>query len=422
MSGGRPVAVVGGGWAGLAAAVLATRAGHRVTLYEAARTLGGRARRLDVTLPGGRDIALDNGQHIMIGAYTETLALMESVGVQPADVLLRMPLALRFPDGSGIALPDWPAPLDAAAGVLSARGWTLADKLSLLRACAGWQLRGFRCDAQLTVAALCESLTPRVMRELVEPLCVSALNTPAARASAAVFLRVLRDSLFGKGHGRWGGSNLLVPRADLGELFPRAAAQWLQQHGAKVLAGRRVASLERDGNGWRVDGAPFDRVVIAASPWEAARLLHDIAPPWAAMVDAFEYEPIATVYAMSRARLGAPLLALRNDAQRRAQFVFDRGQLGGPQGLLAFVVSASSAERDVLQAQVVQQAKGLGWAIEPVQTVIEKRATFACTPALQRPPVAVAPGLLACGDYVEGPYPATIEGAVRAAQEATALL
>jgi predicted NAD/FAD-dependent oxidoreductase len=95
--------------------------------------------------------------------------------------------------------------------------------------------------------------------------------------------------------------------------------------------------------------------------------------------------------------------------------VFDREQLGGPAGMLAFVVSASATERDALQAQVLAQAKRqLGEAsLRVLQTVVEKRATFACTPALLRPPAQIAPGLLACGDYVEGPYPATLEGAIR---------
>jgi predicted NAD/FAD-dependent oxidoreductase len=97
-----------------------------------------------------------------------------------------------------------------------------------------------------------------------------------------------------------------------------------------------------------------------------------------------------------------------------AQFVFDRGQLGGPPGLLAFVVSASTGDRDTLQAQVLKQAQvQLGLSLQAVQTVVEKRATFACTPGLKRPPSLIAPGLLACGDYVAGPYPATLEGAVR---------
>ena len=95
--------------------------------------------------------------------------------------------------------------------------------------------------------------------------------------------------------------------------------------------------------------------------------------------------------------------------------MFDKGQLGGPRGLLAFVVSASEGERAVLEQQVCQQAaQQLGLPdLQPLQTVVEKRATFACTPGLQRPPMQIAPGLRACGDYVAGPYPATLEGAVR---------
>jgi predicted NAD/FAD-dependent oxidoreductase len=116
------------------------------------------------------------------------------------------------------------------------------------------------------------------------------------------------------------------------------------------------------------------------------------------------------------------MLALRAGARTPAQFVFDRGQLGGPRGLLAFVVSASNDERETLQQQVLAQARQqLGLAgLQPVQTVVERRATFACTPALVRPRAQAAPGLLACGDYVEGPYPATIEGAVRSGRTAAA--
>ena len=78
-------------------------------------------------------------------------------------------------------------------------------------------------------------------------------------------------------------------------------------------------------------------------------------------------------------------------------------------------MSASVQGRDELQAAVLEQARqqlGMG-DLRAVQTVLEKRATFACTPGLQRPGAAIAPGLWACGDYVEGPYPATLEGAVR---------
>jgi predicted NAD/FAD-dependent oxidoreductase len=120
------------------------------------------------------------------------------------------------------------------------------------------------------------------------------------------------------------------------------------------------------------------------------------------------------------------MMALRSGDGALAQFVFDRGQLGGPPGLLAFVVSASASDRHTLEHSVLTQAeRELGLSLQIVQTVIERRATFACTPGLQRPGqhIALPPDrLLACGDYIAGPYPATLEGAVRSGLQAAALL
>ena len=413
----------------MAAAVTVSHAGQRAIVFEASRALGGRARALKGTLPDGSEVVLDNGQHILIGAYTETLALMRQVGVNPEEALLRLPLTLRFPDGGGLTLPDWPSPWDAFAGMLGAQGWSLKDKWSLLAASTRWQLAGFQCSPQTSVASLCRRVSPRVMAELIEPLCVSALNTPADRASAQVFLRVLRDSLF----GARGGSNLLLPRTDLSALYPQAAADWITQRSGEVRLGTRAERITAASNQWRVNDEPFDAVILAVSAPEAVRALVDCAQAasesianrldqWTAITNQLHFEAITTVYAHAPgAALPHPMLALRSHTDQHApapaQFVFDRGQLGGPAGLLAFVVSASSGDRDVLQAQVLEQAKQqLGLNLQHVQTVVEKRATFACTPGLERPTMQIVPGLLACGDYVAGPYPATLEGAVRAGQ------
>ncbi len=424
----RKVAIVGAGWAGCAAAVEATRLGHHVTLFEASRTLGGRARRVDV-IHNDKLLALDNGQHILIGAYAETLKLMADVDVDIPRSLLRLPLTLRFPDGSGLALPNLPAPFDALAGILAARGWSWIDKLSLLKVAIGWQLAGFQCDAQQSVTALCKGLSSGVMASLIEPLCVSALNTPAERASGQVFLRVMQDSLFAA-HGVKGGSNLLLPLVDLSALMPNAASAWLQRHGSEVKLGVRVQSIRHDQNRWHVatqtsevadTSNTFDAVILACPPTEAARLVEGAnlaCDAWLAKTQALQHEAITTVYAIAPgARLSQPMLALRSSSSHPAQFVFDRGQLGGPPELLAFVISASVGDSATLSQRVAAQAVDqLGLKdVQLLQTIVEKRAAFACTPDLQRPGMQLAPTLLACGDYVEGPYPATLEGAVRSA-------
>jgi squalene-associated FAD-dependent desaturase len=416
------VAVIGAGWAGMAAAVRAAQAGHGVTVFEASRAPGGRARSVPAQLADGRALELDNGQHILIGAYAECLDLMRAVGVQPEQALLRLPLELVFADGAGLRLPDAPPPWDALAAIARARGWSARERLALLARAARWRMAGFRCAPRASVADLCAGLPPRLIDEFIAPLCVSALNTPARAACGQTFLRVLRDGLFS---GR-GGSNLLLPRASLGALLPEPAAAWLRARGHAVHLGWRVQALARGGPGWRVDDEPFDAVLLAASNTEAARLTAEAAVPpaeqaalqaWAASARALPFSAIATIYAEQpqarAALLPRPMLALRARAGRPAQFVFDRQRLGGPAGLLAFVVSAFEGERAALQAQVLAQAADeLGLhGLRVVQTVVEKRATFACTPGLARPPRAIACGLQACGDYVAGPYPATLEGA-----------
>jgi predicted NAD/FAD-dependent oxidoreductase len=187
---------------------------------------------------------------------------------------------------------------------------------------------------------------------------------------------------------------------------------------------------------WRVNGQPFDAVILACPSGEAARLSRDIKPAWAALAEALCFEPIITVYLhCPGAALPAPMLTLQDGSQAPAQFAFDLGQLDEPDsvapsnaqkpasnraGLFAFVVSGAApwVARGLTEtgaAVLAQAQRELDWPVPPTlfKVLAEKRATFACTPGLQRPPAHIAEGLWAAGDYVAGPYPATLEGAVR---------
>lgn len=419
----RSVAVIGGGWAGLAAATSATAAGLRVSVHEMAPQLGGRARTID-----SHGLPLDNGQHILIGAYTETLALMGTLGVDLSQALLRTPLRICYPEGSGLQMRPGPPVLAFLTAVARYPGWSLSAKAALLSTASRWALTGFRCDETWTVERLASHLPPAVRQDLLEPLCVAALNTPANQASATVFLRVLKDALFSGP----GSADLLLPRLRLGELLPEPAARWLAQAGATLHLSRRVESVQPEGTGWRVDGERFDAVVLACSAAEAGRLTADVAPDWAARARSLQYEPIITVYARaSGARLPHPMVALHADAAQPAQFAFDLGALCGLDGLLAFVISGAAAwvqrGSEVTQTATLAQAEQalgphLGSELVAVRCVTEKRATFLCTPGLQRPETRIRPGLVAAGDFVAGPYPATLEGAVRSGRLAVEAL
>jgi hydroxysqualene dehydroxylase len=414
---GRTVAVIGGGWAGLAAAVEATRLGHRVTLFEMAPQLGGRSRGVEVD-----GLMLDNGQHILIGAYSATLALMRTLGVDVEVALLRTPLRFTSPDGSGLQL-EAGSPIAAfARAVLGHRRWAWRERLALLAAATGWAARRFRCSESLTVGELTARLPLSIREQLIDPLCVAALNTPASEASASVFLRVLKDALFSGP----GSADLLLPRVSLSELLPAPAQRWLV--GAELRLQTRVSSLRADGTKWRVNDEPFERVVLAATPHESVRLASEIAPDWARGAAALRFEPIVTVYLQGDGvRLADPMIALQSNAESPAQFVFDRGQLGGPAGLLAFVISGAQPWVDrgleaTTRATLAQARMVLGVELRATHSTAEKRATFRCTPGLTRPSPELAPGLFAAGDHIAGPYPATLEGAVRSGLHAASLL
>ena len=422
------MAVVGAGWAGLAAAVALVKAGHPVSVFEMAPQAGGRARQ--VLAAGGE---FDNGQHILIGAYTHTLALMRQVGADPPALLLRRPLVLRYPDGAGLALPAGPPLLAFVRAVLAAQGWRMSQRLNLLRAAGGWMRDGFACAASLTVQQLCQALPQPVQQDLINPLCVAALNTPAATASAQVFLRVLRDALFSGP----GSADLLLPRVPLSALLPEPACRWLQQAGAQWQPLHRVQALAPAVSGrpgWQVDGRPFDAVVLACSASEAARLVAPHQADWARSASGLRQEPIVTAYLADPVlRLPLPMLALRSDAGAPAQFVFDLGALGRNPGCFAWVVSgAADSLKDGLAAcgqRILAQARQVfpgAFAGDPAQVIqhlaAERRATFACVPGLDRPGTRIAAGLVAAGDYIAGPYPATLEGAVRSGQAAAAAL
>lgn len=415
------VSIIGGGWAGLAAAVAACEAGHQVTLYEASTTLGGRARSLSQTV---NHTPLDNGQHILIGAYTATLDLMQRVGFPPDTVLQRLPLDLRFADQQGLVLAKCPAPWNALLGIVFASGWSARDKWNLLKACAAWQIHGFVCPTHWSVADLNlhHRLSPRVVQELIEPLCLSALNTPMAQASASVFLRVLHDALLGVR----GSSDVLLPLVDLQQLLPNACQTWLTQRGAQLHLGHRLSPDDLATEAFTPSS--HHAVIVATPAWEAARLSARFNPTWSAQTQALHHTAIATVYVKCTDAgfkgLGKPMVALHSTAHAPAQFVFCRSQLMQQTGLLACVISACQSERSDLERQVPQQLRAqLGLQqLQVIQTIVEKRATFACTPQLQRPSQHIAPHVWACGDYVEGPYPATLEGAVRSGLQVIAQL
>jgi len=406
----RGLAVVGAGYAGMAAAVTAAAKGVPVTVFETGPVPGGRARRIRISCEG-QGLDLDNGQHILIGAYAELFRLMRAVGV-PSRALMRIPLEVRYARRFSLRRLWLPGSLGLMAGLGLAKGIPFAERLAAVQFMRALKKSAFRLTYDMTVAELLEQHRQRgrIAKFLWEPLAVSALNTPVLEASARAFLAVLRDTLGGDA----AASDLLLPRCDLSKLFPEPAVQFVRQHGGQVWLKSQVTDLHELKQG-------FDAVIVAVGPHQLKTLLPDLALE-------HEYQPIYTCYLQyeERVRLPFPMLGLSDGL---VQWVFDRGALLGERGRLACVISARGAHQemglDELSAACQRELVGNGLVKREAlwtRAIAEKRATVSCTPGRLAPPLETPHrGIFLAGDYTDPDYPPTLEAAVRSGVRAAHL-
>jgi squalene-associated FAD-dependent desaturase len=415
---GLNVAVIGGGYAGMSAAVALADCGIKTTVFESAQQLGGRARGVMYN-----ETQLDNGQHLLLACYVQTLHMIKMVGGHIEQDFLRLPLQLDLHGEFSLKAPRLPAPLHLLGALLTSQGLTWGERLKAVRFMLAMRGMGFRLPEDVTVTELLAQYQQdtALVQKLWEPLCVAALNTPIRKASAQVLLHVLRDALT---QSR-GYSDMLLPRIDFTALFPQRAARYVEQHGGKVHIACSVEELRPLEHGVEIVSAQgtetFSHVVCATPPAAASKLLRPIAElaETVAQIDALEHQPIYTVYLQYPAHITLPhaMLGLH---QRYSQWLFDKGRIAGQHGLLAAVISAEGIHQELSQDDLAQKViaelrEEFGIAEQPAwfKVIAEKRATFCCAPNLKRPSqVTHLTRLLLAGDYTAGGYPATLEGAV----------
>ncbi len=431
------VIVIGGGMAGLAAASSLAHRGIAVTLLEAASQLGGRARSVAIEF-NSQVIQLDNGQHIMLGAYRETLKFLASIGIQEEDAFLRVPLTLDVRAGNQTAFklctPSFlPAPLNQLIGFLCCKGMQWHERVAVIQFMLYLKKSNYQLatDEPLAVFLQSKQQSSNAITLLWEPLCLAALNTPINIASSKVFLNVLRDT-FNSKHS----SDFLLPKHDLSQLFSQPVESYFKAIGKKIILNQRVKSITPNQNGFTVsckqnlikesqtEESSFEasHVIVAMSPVRLRNVIADL-PKLnliANQTESYEYQPIYTVYLQyqSNVTISSPMLGLIGGI---SQWVFDRGILCGQHGLMAVIISAEGRHQqltqDELALKVAQELKTsfpqLAQALWH-KVIAEKRATFSCTVNLPRPAHATPyPNLYLAGDYTCADYPATIEGAVR---------
>jgi len=475
------LAIVGGGWAGLSAAVTALELGHDVHLYEAASRLGGRARSVQGTVlndvdacigkpadndPAHKDASgtpfpsdIDNGQHILLGAYSATLSLMRRLGLDPEQRLGRQPLNVHSADGSvSLRCPRaLPAPFNVALGFLGAKGLRVTEKWAAIRAMRSLKRDEWRTAAGATVQQwLTRQRQPERLQILLwHPLCIATLNTPPDKACAQLFANVLRDSL---GSADRAASDILLPRLSLSALWPDSVGTYSSATGSRIkirvsttikrlscgpavqTAGTTMpvqASSHRDCRAIVLDDLPepYDAVIIAGNAPSSARLLNtlpsvDGSATLIRALQQFQYAPIATL-TLQLARpwpLPSPMLMLLEDRSRThyGQWLF-QGQ-NPLENLVHIVVSdahdlAERPREQVVHALIEQLGEQVKAApMPPVlrhALIVEKRATFLAVPDLKRPGHRTPwPRVWLAGDWTDTGYPAVLEGAVRSGHSA----
>ena len=423
------IAIIGGGCAGLSAAVALVDKGYDATVFEASPHLGGRARTVLVEHNSLMNL-LDNGQHILLGAYRETLALLRKIGIAENDAFLRLPLQIRM--HSSAEKPDFllksehllPAPFNLLFGLFGCEGLTFTERASAIKFMAQLKLASYQiAEDNILESYLIEKKQSRKLIELLwEPLCLAALNTPIAIASTRIFLNVLRDTFTGSKKN----SDFLLPKADLSKLLANPLAQYIQTNGGTVQLNQQVRKIEVNNHQFTVStkesSAQFSHVIVATPPANIAKILNNFIPlsNVISQTEALGYQPIYTVYIQYPTNTILPNI-MTGFTNKLSQWAFDRGQLCGQKGLVSVVISGTGMHQqlshDELALKVANELHQTFHHLpKPLwhKVIAEKRATFSCVPNLARPTHKTdMPNLLLAGDYTYAPYPSTIEGAVR---------
>jgi squalene-associated FAD-dependent desaturase len=387
-------AVVGGGLAGLSAALELVDAGHEVELFETRPTLGGAVQ----TLPrrdGDPEPPPDNGQHIALGCFTEYRRFLERIG--EGGSVRRLRLELPVIDERGRSAAITPSPL----ALLRYGHVSLGDRLRILRALARWgDSRGTTFADALRARGQSQRAIDRFWDVFIRP----ALNLRSEEASAEAGDFTVRTALLGERSD----SDLLLPAKPLGEMHGEAASRALAAGGAHVHVGARVESL---------DDLDAEAVVVAVPPRETARLLGEPEPR-------LDDSPIVSIHLwFDRELLRPPIAALLGSD---AHWVFDRGALTGhapERGQYLTVVSSGAPElmelrgRDLVERIAGELTGRLGGAELLWSRVSrEPAATIAVRPGSERErpgPETARPGVTRAGAWTGTGWPATMEGAVR---------
>lgn len=414
--------IIGAGWAGLSAAVHLANAGHtHITLLEAAPQAGGRARTVQF-----RETSVDNGQHVLMGAYQHFLTLLKILNISETQVVHRFPFSFHT-SSHQLILPKAPTPFHLCLGLLRAKGFKTKEKIQLIQLAR--QFNRYTKDMSVLQFLKHHHQHDNLITAFWEPLVLAALSTPIAKASTHVFLKVFADVF----QNPYPYSDWLYPKQDLNTLLPDPAIHYLRQRGHDIFFHQRITELLLQDNHTCIGAKGInqtwhaDKIILATSSKSALKLLKPIVAlsKLCNNLEKISYQPITTVYLRFKnpVVLKHPLFGLIGGT---AHWIFDRTLSNNP-NILSIIISGEGPHLEMSQTtlieQVMQQLQAHFTYLRhaSIQTLLdfkiitEKEAAFSCEVGIEqlRPPClnAIA-NLYLAGDYTNTGYPSTLEGAV----------
>jgi squalene-associated FAD-dependent desaturase len=417
------VAVVGGGLAGLAAAIECADSGASVTLYEGRPRLGG------ATFSFERNgLWLDNGQHVALRCCTGYVGFLRRIGTEhllPFQPRLHVPVIREGRRPALLSRTALPAPLHLASTLLRYTPLSIRERLAAVRAATALQ-RLDPADRALDRQTFGNWLEARgqsanAIASLWNLIALPTLNVPAGEASLASAVKVFRTGLLDSADA----CDIGIPAVPFQRLHADPAAAALERAGGRIVTGTPVRAVTPDLKLLLDDGADEADAVIVAVPHEA---VVGLIPGAATDVDRLAglgTSPIVNLHIhYSRTVLASPVAAALGSP---VQWIFDRTRASGAREGQLVAVSLSHATEEI-GASVAELRSRYEPALERLLPAArdaavldfavthEPRATFRAAPGTQalRPgPRTAVRGLFLAGAWTDTGWPATMEGAVR---------
>lgn len=411
----KKIVVVGGGLAGLSAAVFLSKNNFRVTLYEQSPKLGGRAYSFNDKESGDE---IDNGQHLLLGCYKDTLEFSSIIGATENLIIekkLRIPLVERNGKINFLESTSAPYPLSLFFGLLNFEAITFLERLKILEVMTKIFFSNYDSSKKNLEEWLIENgQTENIRKHLWEVLSIGALNCKTEEASAEIFVRILRKIFFTGSQS----SKFIIPKFGLSKTFCSPAEKYILNSGGEIVLSNGLKKIEASGK--IISNLHFDKTVsdfdaaILAIPSFAFKNIEGLNE--IVEVNDIEHSPILTLHIWLKENFLKEKYYALIDSPVHWVFNHDKFVTIVISAAREFVDESESEIFEIVWSEIQSYLELKKEIVIRYKVLKEKRATFIPSKEnLERRlnTETKYENLFLAGDWIQTELPATIESAVR---------